>query len=222
MIDPGHGGKDQGAISPNLNILEKDLTLTYAKDLYAELIKYPQYKVLLTRDEDIYLSLGQRKKKMQEMNVDLFISLHADSHPNPKMRGASIYTLSQDSIDVLEHSNKTGIIKNDALLKENKEIANMLIDMIYQDTQAASINFAQAVAKALNEEVSMLRKSHRSAELKVLKSIDTPAILIELGYLSNKEEEYLLSSIRHRKLLIQALVQGINQYTSHTPYRDID
>ena len=157
---------------------------------------------------------------MQKMNVDLFISLHADSHPNPKMRGASIYTLSQDAIDVLEHSNKAGIIKNDALLKENKEIANILIDMVSQNTHNSSVNFALAVAKALNEEVGMLRKSHRSAELEVLKSIDTPAILVELGYLSNKKEEYLLASIRHRKLFIHSLVQGINQYTSRTPYKN--
>lgn len=224
MIDPGHGGKDQGAISSNLNILEKDITLVYAKELYAELIKYPQYKVLMTRDEDVYLSPEQRKEKMQKMKVDLFISLHADSNPNPKTRGASIYTLSQEAITqeslVLADPANKQILKNDELLKENEEIASMLVDMLYKDTQTSSINLAKAVTKALEMEVGMLQKSHRSAELKVLKAIDTPAILIELGYLSNKKEEYLLASVGHKKLFIQALVEGINHYTSHTPYKN--
>ena len=111
-------------------------------------------------------------------------------------------------------------MKNDELLKENEEIASMLVDMLYKDTQNSSINLAKAVTEALEREVGMLQQSHRSAELKVLKAIDTPAILIELGYLSNKEEEELLSSVGHRKLFIYSLVQGINHYTNHIPYKN--
>lgn len=219
MIDPGHGGVDKGTISSNLHILEKNLTLEYAKELASELAKYPQYKVLMTRDKDVYLSPEQRRKKALEMKVDLFISIHADFNSDPQMRGASIYTLSQEAMnkdmDVLvERKNKGDILKNGELLNQNQDIAKMLINMVYENTQNSSINLAKATTIALTEEVEMLKKSHREAGLKVLKGVDTPAILVELGFLSNKEEEELLNTIKHKKMFIQALVQGINQYVN--------
>lgn len=219
MIDPGHGGIDKGAISSNLHILEKNLTLEYSKELASELAKYPQYKVLMTRDKDVYLSPEQRRKKALEMKVDLFISIHADFNSDPKMRGASIYTLSQEAMNkdmdvLIEQKNKANILKNAELLNQNQDIAKMLINMVYENTQNSSINLAKFTTIALNEEVEMLKKSHREAGLKVLKGVDTPAILVELGFLSNKEEEELLNTIKHKKMFIQALVQGVNQYAN--------
>lgn len=217
MIDPGHGGLDKGAISTNLHILEKNLTLEYAKELKRELSKYPQYKVLLTREKDEFLSPATRLKKAKAEKADIFISLHADFHSNSKMRGASIYTLPQESITqetmaLIEQKNKNNLLKNNDLLKENEQIAGVLLNMVYQDTQNSSINLAKATTEALNEEVEMLKKSRRALELKVLKGVDTPGILIELGYLSNLDEEKQLNSVQHRKLFTQALVQGVNQY----------
>ncbi len=218
MIDPGHGGIDNGAEGLEAKILEKELTLAYAYELRRELSKYPQYKISMTRDKDVYLSLGKRQQKAQKMKADLFISIHADSHEDPKMYGASVYTLSQESMDLdnvalSERENKENILKDAKILEQNKEIANVLIGMVYQDTKNASINLAQFTTEELRKEVQMMEKSQRSAGLKVLKGVDTPAILIELGYLSNKEEEKLLNSYGYRKRFIRALVQGINKYT---------
>lgn len=217
MIDPGHGGIDKGTVSSNLHILEKNLTLAYAKELQKELSKYPQYQVYLTRNSDIFMSPEKRMQQAKQVKADIFISLHADFHGDPKMHGASIYTLPQEAvtqevINLIEQKNKDKILKNEVLLKDNEKIADVLLNMVYQDSQNSSINLAKATTNALNKEVDMLKKSHRALELKVLKGIDTPAILIELGYLSNEKEEKELSSIKHRKIFVQALVQGINQY----------
>jgi N-acetylmuramoyl-L-alanine amidase len=218
MIDPGHGGVDNGTVGSKLKTLEKDLALVYARELRKELSKYPQYKILMTRDKDIYLSLDKRKQQAHKMKADLFISIHADFHDDPKMHGASIYTLSheamdQESLALSERENKADILKNDKILKQNKEIADVLIDIMYHDTKNASINLAKVTTAELSGEIEMLQKSHRSAGLKVLKGVDTPAILIELGYLSNQEEEKSLNAYGYRKLFVRALVQGINKYT---------
>lgn len=217
MIDPGHGGIDKGAIGSYLGELEKSITLSYAKELQRELAKYPQYKVLLTRDKDMFMSPEMRLKKAKAEKADIFVSIHADFNPDSKLRGASIYTLPQEAIAqetlaLIEQKNKDNLLKNNELLKENEQIAAVLINMVYQDSHNSSINLAKATTASLNKEVDMLKKSHRALELKVLKGVDTPAILIELGYLSNEEEEKQLSSIQHQKLFTQALVQGINQY----------
>lgn len=219
MIDPGHGGIDNGTIGTN-KTLEKNLALSYARELKKELSKYPQYKILMTRDQDIYLSIEERKQKAQKMKADLFISIHADFHEDSNMHGASIYTLSHEAMDkeslaLSERENKADILKNDTILKENKDIADVLIDMVYHDTKNSSINLAKITTEELNKEVQMLQKSHRSAGLKILKGVDIPAILIELGYLSNNNEEKLLNSYRYRKLFIKTLAQGINKYTNN-------
>ena len=221
MIDPGHGGIDTGAEGVEAKTLEKQLVLTYAYELSKELSKYPQYKVTMTRDKDVYMSLSKRQQKAQKMKADLFISIHADFHEDPKMYGASVYTLSQeamnlDNLVLSERENKENILKDEKILEQNKEIANVLIGMVYQDTKNASINLAQFITEDLRKEVQMMEKSHRSAGLKVLKGVDTPAILIELGYLSNKEEEKLLNSYGYRKRFIRALVQGVNKYTENS------
>ncbi len=221
MIDPGHGGVDQGTKGSSLNILEKDLVLAYAKELYKELKKYPQYKVIMTRDSDAYLSSEERRAKARKMKADLFLSLHADFNEDTTLHGASVYTLSKEGLDK-ETANlsakkaKGDVLKNSQLLNQNKKIANVLINMVYQDTQNASINLAKAIMMSLNKSsVETLKKSHRVAELKILKGVDTPAVLIEVGFLSNKEEEKLLGSTKHKKLFTQALVQGVNKYINN-------
>ena len=216
MIDPGHGGSDNGTVGNHLKILEKNLTLSYARALKKELSKYPQYIVLMTREKDTYLSKETRQQKAHTMKADLFISLHADSNSDQNMRGASVYTLSQEALDqesavLAERENKTNILKNDKILKKNKDIANVLIGMVYHDTKNASISLAKSITEALDKEVNMLNKSHRSAGFRVLKGVDIPAVLIELGYLSNQEEEKILISHKHKQILTQALVHGINK-----------
>lgn len=221
MIDPGHGGVDKGAIGANLNVFEKDITLSYAKALKKELSKYPQYNVVMSRDKDLYLSKDQRKDLARKMKADLFISIHADSNSDSNLHGASIYTLSQEALDqekalLTELEDKKNILKNDKLLKHNKDIANVLIDMMYQDTQNASIKLAKITMESLSKQIDMLQQPHRSAELRVLKGVDIPAILVELGYLSNKQEEQLLKKNIHKRIFAMALAQGIDRYINES------
>lgn len=221
MIDPGHGGVDQGTKGSNLGILEKNLVLSYAKELYKELKKYPQYEVIITRDSDVFISSEDRRTKARKMKADLFLSLHADFNEDASLHGASVYTLSKEALDketanLSAKKTKGDVLKNNQLLKKNKNIANVLINMVYQDTQNSSINLAKSIMTSLSKSsVETLKKAHRAAELKVLKGVDTLAVLIEVGFLSNKEEEKLLSSTKHKKLFVQALVQGVNKYTEN-------
>lgn len=220
MIDPGHGGMDQGTTGPSLHVLEKNLVLSYAKELYKELKKYPQYKVVMTRNSDVYISSEDRRTKARKMKADLFLSLHADFNEDTTLQGASVYTLSKEGLDkeaanLSAKKTKGDVLKNNQLLKKNKDIANVLINMVYQDTQNASINLAKAIMTSLSKSVGTLQKPHRAAELKVLKGVDTPAVLIEIGFLSNRQEEKLLSSTKHKKLFTQALVQGVNKYINN-------
>ena len=221
MIDPGHGGLDSGTIGSDSKILEKDITLKFAKELYKELAKYPQYKVFLTRSSDENLSLNSRKQKAKDMKANIFISLHTDSHHDSRMNGASVYTLSQEALDdeaiaISEKENKEDILKNDQLLKQNQEIADVLIDMVYHDTKNSSVELAEIIAKELTKEIKMIDKYHRSAGFKVLKGVDIPAVLIEIGYLSNKQEEQLITSYIHKKRFAQALIKAINKHYTNT------
>lgn len=217
MIDPGHGGSDCGTIGNNPIIYEKDITLKFAKELKKELLKYPNYKVIMTREADKKLSLSERQKLANQAKADIFISLHADSNPDIKLQGASVYTLSQEAMDEESHSlsekeNKEDILKNNKLLEQNHEIANILIDMVYYDTKNSSIKLAQAVAIELGKDIKMMHKLHRSAGFKVLKGVDIPAILVEIGYISNAEESKLLNSYMYKKIFARAMVEGINDY----------
>lgn len=217
MIDPGHGGNDKGTIGSSLNTYEKNLVLAYAKELRKELKKYPQYEIYMTRSGDEFITSEARRELAKNKKADVFISLHADFNNDKHLSGASIYTLSQEGIEkqassLLEQENKANILKNDKLLKQNKTIANILISIVYQNTNNASIYLAKTITNILKKDIRMLQKPHRSAELKVLKGVDIPAILVELGYLSNKEEEELLNTTKHKKIFTQALVQGLNEY----------
>ena len=150
MLDPGHGGSDCGTIGNNPIIYEKDITLKFAKELKKELLKYPNYKVIMTRETDKKLSLSERQKFANQEKADIFISLHADSNPDIKLQGASVYTLSQEAMDeesnsLSEKENKEDILKNNKLLEQNHEIANILIDMVYYDTKNSSLKLAEAV-----------------------------------------------------------------------------
>ncbi len=220
-IDPGHGGKDFGTTGKFLRILEKNLTLAYAKELAKELKKYPHYLPILLREKDSFLTKEQRRLKTKKLKADILISLHADFNLNPSLQGASIYTLSEEALLrekklINEQKNKNNILKNNQILNENKEIANILVDMVYNDTFNSSICLANKTKKSFYEsQIKTLPKSHRFSDFRVLKGVDIPAILVEIGYLSNKEEENLLSKSFYRKKIVNALSKGINNYFSN-------
>jgi N-acetylmuramoyl-L-alanine amidase len=217
MIDPGHGGQDPGAISPNGHY-EKDLTLKMARELRKEL-KKEGYTVLLTRDNDIFIPLRGRIKKAHEANADLFISIHADSAKNKSARGLSVYTISEKASDteaaaLAERENKADIILGMDLGEYQPEVGNILIDFAKKHTMEQSAIYAEHVVTEMKKRVTLVPNAHRFAGFVVLKSANIPSVLVELGYLSNKSEEKQLQKKAYRQKLAEALTRAVNLYFS--------
>ena len=218
VIDPGHGGIDPGATSPN-NKLEKTLTLIFAKKLQKKLEADQRFQVLLTRSSDVFVGLRKRVKIAREARADLFISLHVDSIKNKRHRGISIYTLSEKAADkeaalLAKRENKSDIIAGLDLSQESSEVTDILIDLAKRDTMNSSAELAKFLLDRLAPKFRLIRKSHRFAGFAVLKAIDMPSVLIELGYLSNKEDEKNLLSTNYQDNLVTALTKSIQNFLS--------
>lgn len=215
MLDPGHGGQDPGAISKSKKY-EKDLTLKMAKETKV-LLEKAGYKVVMTRDKDYYVTLRGRIEKAHKANADLFISLHADSAANSSAKGLSIYTISEKASDqeaaaLAEKANKDDILFGMDLSEYQPEVGNILIDFAKTYTMDQSAKYADEVVKEMAKEVTLRPKAHRYAGFAVLKSPNVPSVLLEMGYLSNREEDNLLQKESYRNKLSKALVRAVNTY----------
>lgn len=217
VIDPGHGGQDPGALAANGH-REKDVTLAAAKDLKKYLEDTGRYKVQLTRSTDVFIKLQDRVKISRRLGADLFISLHADSIDKPGVRGASVYTLSNTASDaqtakLAARENRADLIAGVDLSHEDKEVADILIDLAMRDTMNQSKFFANTVVKKADTHgIDLLERPHRYAGFAVLKAPDTPSVLIEMGFMSNSKEAAQLSSPAYRKKLVTAIGTGIDAY----------
>ncbi len=220
VIDPGHGGVDPGAVGAS-GIPEKDITLSMARDLKKEMEATGRYKVVLTRDRDIFIRLRKRIAIARTAGAELFISLHADSIGNHAVRGASVYTLSEKASDkeaafLAKKENKVDIIAGIDLSNELPEVTGILIDLAQRETMNDSVLFASMLVVDLRREINLLHKSHRFAGFAVLKAPDVPSVLFELGYLSNRKEEQQLRSPRHRAKIIAAVLRAADRYFAET------
>lgn len=216
VIDPGHGGVDPGAIGVS-GIYEKHLTLAAAKALKGYLEETGRFKVYLTRDRDIFIRLRGRIEKARERKADLFISLHADTIRNQKVRGLSLYTLSERASDkeagaLAERENKADLIAGIDLTNESAEVTNILIDLAQRETMNQSAKLAALLVDELKSRVKILRNPHRFAGFAVLKAPDIPSVLIELGFISNKDDERALRSKSHRRKLAQSIAGAVDRY----------
>ena len=215
MLDPGHGGQDPGAISRS-GKYEKNLTLKMAKETKV-LLEKAGYKVVMTRDKDVYITLRGRIEKAHRANADLFISIHADSAASSSAKGLSIYTISETASDqeaaaLAEKANKDDILFGMDLSEYQPEVGNILIDFAKTYTMDQSAKYADEVVKEMAKEVTLRPKAHRYAGFAVLKSPNVPSVLLEMGYLSNKEEDKLLQKESYRNKLSKALVRAVNTY----------
>lgn len=215
-IDAGHGGVDPGAIGVS-GVYEKQIVLNAARVLKSELERTGRYKVLLTRDRDVFLRLRERIAVARNAGADLFVSLHADSIPNRKLRGASVYTLSEKASDkeanlLAENENKSDIIAGMDFGTETPEVTSILIDLAQRETMNHSARFAGMLVREMRGEVKLLRTAHRFAGFAVLKAPDIPSVLVELGFLSNNHDEKLLRSNAHLKRVAAALRRSIDNY----------
>ena len=216
VIDPGHGGVDPGASGVG-GTAEKTLVLDYAKELGRRLEETGDFHVVLTRDKDVFLPLRQRFAIAEEVEGDLFLSLHANSGPQSFIRGASIYTLSEQASDaeaaaLAEKENLSDIVAGVTFSSQSEDVNMILLDLARRETMNLSKTFANMMVRQLGRSVDILRNTHRFAGFAVLKSPTVPSILVEIGYLSNEEEERLMKTEAHRAKVAKAVIRAIRAY----------
>jgi N-acetylmuramoyl-L-alanine amidase len=216
MIDAGHGGIDPGTIGVG-RVREKHVNLAVAKKLKKILDSKPGYNVLLTRTKDEFLRLRERVRIGRASRADLFISIHADAHPDPSVSGASIYTLSEKGSDkeaerLAKSENAADLLGGAPLEEDNQEVASILIDLAQRETKNQSMAVADDILFALAPTQPLLRRPKRSAGFAVLKAPDVPSVLIELGFLTNKTDAQRLSRKKNQEAIARAIAAGIVRY----------
>ncbi len=217
VLDPGHGGKDPGTIGRR-GTYEKTITLAVAKAIQARLEASGRYRVALTRERDEAVPLRQRLNFAREAGGALFISIHADSLArNAEMRGASVYTLSDRASDreaaaLAQKENKADIVSGLDLTDQDPIVSEILIDLALRDATNRSIGFADALVDELGKVTRLVKGTRRFAGFVVLKSPDTPSVLLELGFLSNPRDEQLLNDPAHRRKLAGAVLNALDTY----------
>lgn len=222
-IDPGHGGKDPGAVG-NQGTHEKDVTLAIAKRLKARIDREPNMRAVLTRTGDYYLSLPQRRINARKANADLFISIHADANPKAHAHGSSVYTLSEHGATSTSASwlaNKENSVDDLMggidIANKSKDIKELLLDLSLSATINDSAKLAEHVLKQLGGINHLHKRNIEQAGFAVLKSPDIPSILVETAFLSNPKEEIKLRSTDYQDKMADAMFLGIKKYFADNP-----
>ncbi|MBU1377743.1 MAG: N-acetylmuramoyl-L-alanine amidase [Alphaproteobacteria bacterium] len=210
VIDAGHGGRDVGASGVAGH--EKDVNLAAALTLADQLSRTGRYKVVLTRTSDVYVPLEDRVRVAQRAGADLFISLHSDSAPETNLKGASVYTLSDKA-----SSRATKFVSRDdwfmkASLSGDQGVRDILFDLTQRATRNRSAVFAQTLVSSIEGKAPMLRHSHRDAGFMVLLAPDVPAVLLEMGFVNNPEDEARLRDPAARARLMRAVAGAIETH----------
>ena len=213
IIDPGHGGKDPGAIAVN-KAKEKVITLAIAKKLQQRLAKDPRFAVYLTRDIDEYIPLRERILRAQKHSPDLFISIHADSAARKEAKGVSVYALSvagatsEQAKWLADHQNK------DVDQKNKNEVMSMLFQLTQTASIVSSLDLGSKVLASAPKGLNVHAAHVEQAGFVVLKAFDVPSILVETGFLSSPEESKRLINPEHQDKVAQMIEQGVRSYFS--------
>lgn len=218
FLDPGHGGRDPGALGVR-GTQEKGVVMAIARDLQRELLAGNRYRVLLSRTFDAYVPLRERVARAQAVKADLFLSLHADSCADSSVRGASVYTLSEVASDreaaalAARENRADAVVSGVKLGNETDVAARTLVAMSQRGTMNDSRRLAETVVRTFGSGgVRLLPNTHRQAGFAVLTSPDIPAALVEMGYLSNPQDEKLLTVRQHQMALARALRASVDAY----------
>jgi N-acetylmuramoyl-L-alanine amidase len=221
VIDPGHGGIDSGTVGVD-GTMEKNVVLAEGLKL-RKVLQQAGYTVFMTRETDIFIPLPERVNISRAHGADLFISLHADSNPDANVNGASIYTLSASGSDreaaaLARKENQSDIIAGVDLSGENSPVASILMALAQRDTMNRSSRFAEMAVTELSHATDILpREPHRSAGFAVLKAPDVPAVLIELGYLSNTHDDGQMVTERWRDGVASAIASAVDRNFASGP-----
>ncbi|MBW8444042.1 MAG: N-acetylmuramoyl-L-alanine amidase [Arenimonas sp.] len=216
-IDAGHGGIDAGATGAATKTQEKEITLAFAKALSERLRGEPGIEAFLVREGDEFLSLSERVTIARQRGANLLISFHADTLRQGNIRGATVYTISDKAsdrmaADLAERENLSDAVGGVSETGEPAEVSDILLDLTRRETQAFSISMADSVVRSFEGQVALINNPHRYAGFRVLQAHDVPSILLELGFLSNKEDEKLLLDPAWRVKIADLLATAIRRY----------
>jgi N-acetylmuramoyl-L-alanine amidase len=216
VVDPGHGGIDSGAVSPN-KTEEKDVVFAFAQALASKLNETGLYDVRMTRDEDRFMKLSDRVAFTRKAGADLFIAIHADTVRGQTVTGTTLYTLSDTASDdeaaaLAQKENKADIIAGIDLAEQEGDVADVLINLVQRESKNLANLFSRKALEDLKGITTMTGKPIRSAGFVVLKVPDVPSVLIELGYLSSKADEVRLKDAAWRGKMAEALTRAIGRH----------
>lgn len=219
VIDPGHGGPDTGTKAGGGEIMEKNVVLDFSLTLRDQLEKTGRYRVALTRTDDTFIPLNERVRFARQRQAELFISVHADALPKSEgdVQGATIYTLSDTASDaeaakLAEDENRSDVIAGIDLAQEPDDVADILLDLAHRETKTFSHAFARLLVGEMKSSVRLHKKPLKSAGFVVLKAPDVPSVLIELGYMTNRQDLKLLTSEAWRGRAAQTMVRAVDHF----------
>jgi N-acetylmuramoyl-L-alanine amidase len=218
VIDAGHGGHDPGSLSIDGKYREKDASLAIAKAVRDALLASGRVRVAMTRSDDRFLVLSERREVARRLHADLFISIHCDSAPGSNASGATVYTLSEVSSDrvaakLAAKENKADILNGVNLDAQSNDVSSILIDLTQRETMNTSSRFADLLQRELTDQrVDFKTTYHRFAGLAVLKAPDVPAVLLETGYMSSAEDLHLLFSKDYQRRLAVGVTHAVEAH----------
>ena len=222
LLDPGHGGKDPGAIGYS-GTYEKHVSLATAQELQRLLIASGRYRVQLSRVKDVFIRLEDRVAIAQHAEASLFVSMHADSIPDSTVRGASVYTLSDSASDsqtaaLAQRENAADRFAGPTYRGVTPDVARILASLVRQETRTGSARMARSVVGALDDSLPMLTNPARHASFVVLKAADIPSVLVEMGFMSNPRDEAALRQSSHRVMVAQAMKKAVDAWFASADY----
>ncbi len=216
MLDPGHGGKDPGAIGV-AGTYEKHVALAAAHALKQRLEASGRYRVAMTRATDHFIPLEDRVAIAQDRGADLFVSMHADSVPDHSVRGASVYTLSSDASDrqtagLAQRENSSDRFAGAGFKGVSPAVARILASLVSRETRIGSARLQQDMVQNLSGEIDILPHPARHAAFVVLKSAEVPSVLVEMGFMSNFKDESALRQQGHRDRITLAMSNAVDAW----------
>jgi N-acetylmuramoyl-L-alanine amidase len=220
MLDPGHGGKDPGAIGVS-GTYEKHVAFAAALELKRQLERGGRCRVELTRGQDVFIPLRDRVDIAQRRGAALFMSLHADALADPRVRGASVYTLSDTASDaqtaaLARRENSADRFGGPSFHDVSPAVANILGSLVRRETRTGSVRIAHRLVDALRPDIGMLANPSRQAGFMVLRAADIPSVLVEMGFMSNLQDEAALRRLDHRVRVATALQCAVEGFLAAT------